>query len=160
MRGNATVVTAAVVLAAVPLAVTVVVTHGRLDGWGLGFVLTGVWVLLLTLTVQAVRALRVRRRANRFPGGAGRRHDTAAVAAALVAIAPADWTGLRLEVDDDGRRVVVTHAGGRREPLHTASAALEAAVDQLESAVGRAHAPHRRLVLVTSRDGTARVTVE
>lgn len=149
-----------VVLALVPLVVTVAVSNDRLEGLGLGFVLTGAWLLVLALAVQITRARRVRRRAQEFPGPAGRRRDAAGVAEAMVALAPPDWTGLRLEVDDDGRRVTVTHAGGLRESLPVDSPALVAAIDQLDASTRRAHTPLHRLVLAASRDGTARVTLE
>lgn len=148
------------ITAAVPLVVTLLVARDPLEGLGLGFVLTGVWLLLLALTVQITRARRVRRTAQQFPGPAGRRRDAAGVAEAMVALAPPDWTGLRLEVDDDGHRVTVTHAGGRREPLAVDSPALVAAIDQLDASTGRTRAPLHRLTLAASRDGTARVTVE
>lgn len=150
----------ALIIAVVPLVVIVVLADDTLAGLGLGFVVTGGWVLLLALTVQISRALRVRRRAQQFPGPAGRRHDATSVAEAMVALAPADWTGLRLVVDDDGRRVTVTHAGGAREPIATVSPALDAAIDQLDASTRRSLARHHRLVLAASRDGTARVTVE
>lgn len=148
------------VLALVPLGICVALADDPIEGLGLGFVLSAVWLLLLTLTVQIIRGLRVRRRAQAFPGPAGRRHDAAGVAEALVALAPPDWAGLRLEVDDDGRRVTVTRAGGLREPLPTDSPALDAAIDQLDASTGRSAAPFHRLTLAASRDGTARVTVE
>ncbi len=149
-----------VIIAVVPLVVSVVVKDDKLEGLGLGFVLSAAWMLLLALVVQFTRSRRERRRAQEFPGPAGRRHDAAGVAEAMVALAPADWTGLRLEVDDDGRRITVTHPGGRREPISADSPALHAAIDQLDASTRRTHAPRHRLVLAASRDGTARVTVE
>lgn len=152
--------TFAVIIAVLPLLIVVALADDTLEGLGLGFVVMGGWVLLLALTVQIGRARRVRRRAQAFPGPAGRRHDATSVAEAMVALAPADWTGLRLEVDDAGRRVTVTHLGGAREPIAAVSPALDAAIDQLDASTRRTLAPHHRLVLAASRDGTARVTVE
>ena len=149
-----------VVLAFLPLAVVVAVSEDRLLGFGLGFVVTGGWVLLLALTVQITRARRVQRRAAAFPGPAGRRHDAREVAEAMLALAPPDWTGLRLEVDDDGRRATVTRLGGLRSPLAPLSPAVHAAIDQLDASTRRSDAPFHRLVLAASRDGTAKVTVE
>ena len=148
------------IIGAVPLVVAVVVVDDKLEGLGLGFVVTAGWVLLLAVSVQISRARRERQRAQEFPGPAGRRHDARSVAEAMVALAPPDWTGLRLEVDDAGRRITVTHAGGVRESIADRSPALDAAIDQLDASTGRSRTPQHRLILAASRDGTARVTVE
>ncbi|MHA3702694.1 hypothetical protein ACXR2U_10975 [Jatrophihabitans sp. YIM 134969] len=145
---------------AVPLVVCVLLAGDPLAGLGLGFVVSGVVLLALALTVQFARHRREHRRAAQFPGPAGRRHDAASVAEAMVALAPPDWRGLRLEVDDLSRRVTVVRADGTQADLGPLSPALDAAIDQLDASTRRSHTPLHRLVLAASRDGTAKVTVE